>query len=170
MFSVKDNILLTRYENTSSPNAENFIKERVTKYGKRFDRVDDFSEYKTDVIYYSLSDTEEKLRGVYDLLCTDKTLRTEFYRDVYNKNYWYLEVSSAAASKSHAVKKLRDSYNFNKVVSFGDNLNDLPMFEASNECYAVANAHEEVMRRAASVIKSNTDNGVAQWLEKNFIR
>lgn len=170
MFSVKDNALFTRYENSSSPNAVSFIEERVRKYGKRFDRVADFSEYTADAVYYSLSDVEDKLRGVFDELSAIKSLRTEFYRDVYNENYWYLEVCAAAASKSHAVKKLLDSYGFDKIICFGDNLNDLPMFETSDECYAVANAREEVKRRATAVIKSNTDNGVATWLEKNFIR
>ncbi|MHB1151471.1 MAG: Cof-type HAD-IIB family hydrolase [Eubacteriales bacterium] len=169
MFSVKDNELYCCYENTSSPNAEGFIEERVRKYGKRFILVPDFYDFGIDdVVYYSLSDTEEKLRAVYDTLTKDESLRLEFYRDVYNEDFWYLEVCAAGVSKSHALKKLRDLYCFDKVVCFGDNINDLPMFESSDECYAVANAREEVKQAATAVIKSNTEKGVIEWLEQNF--
>lgn len=170
MFSVKDGELFCCYENTSSPNAEGFIEERVRKYGKRFILIPDFYNLGTDdAVYYSLSDSEEKLRAVYDILIKDESLRLEFYRDVYNEDFWYLEVCAVGVSKSHAVKKLRDLYGFDKVVCFGDNINDLPMFESSDECYAVMNSREEVKRAATAVIKSNKDNGVAEWLEKNFI-
>lgn len=170
MFSIKDGELFCCYENTSSPNAEGFIEERVRKYGKRFILVPDFYQFGTDdIVYYSLSDSEEKLRAVYEALIKDESLRLEFYRDVYNADFWYLEVCAAGVSKSHAVKKLRDLYGFDKVVCFGDNINDLPMFETSDECYAVANAREEVKRAATAVIGSNAANGVADWLENNFL-
>jgi hydroxymethylpyrimidine pyrophosphatase-like HAD family hydrolase len=168
LFSVKGDELFCRYENTSSPNAESFIEERVRKYGKRFELVDDFAACAGDVVYYSLSDSEEKLRGVYEELRDIGSLRVEFYRDIYNKDYWYLEVCAAGASKSRAVTKLRGIYGFDKVVCFGDNINDLGMFEASDECYAVENALGEVRLRADAIIKSNAENGVADWLWQHF--
>lgn len=169
MFSMKDGELFCCYENTSSPNAEGFIEERVRKYGKRFILIPDFYAFGTDdIVYYSLSDREEKLRAVHDCLKKDESLRLEFYRDVYDPDFFYLEVCAAGVSKSHALKKLRDLYDFDKAVCFGDNINDLPMFEASDACFAVANARDEVKIRANAVIRSNTENGVAEWLEQNF--
>ena len=50
------------------------------------------------------------------------------------------------------------------VISFGDAVNDLPMFEASDECYAVANAVDELKAAATGIIESNVDDGVAKWL------
>lgn len=169
MFAVKDGELFCLYENTSSPNAAGFMEERVRKYGKQFILIPDFCHFGTsDFVYYSLSDREEKLRGFCDLLAGDDSLRTEFYRDVYHPDFWYLEVCAAGVSKSHALNKLRDWYCFDKIVSFGDNRNDLPMFDASDECYAVAGACEEVKSRADGIIGSASENGVVRWLERNF--
>lgn len=49
---------------------------------------------------------------------------------------------------------------------FGDNANDLPMFEVADECYAVANATAEVRARATEVIGSNDEDGVAHVLAR----
>jgi hydroxymethylpyrimidine pyrophosphatase-like HAD family hydrolase len=48
-------------------------------------------------------------------------------------------------------------------------LNDLPLFAACDECYAMANAAQEVKDRATAVIGSNDDDGVAKWLEENYL-
>ena len=42
------------------------------------------------------------------------------------------------------------------------------MFQAADESYAVANAHEELKKIATDVILSNDEDGVAQWLEENY--
>ena len=70
----------------------------------------------------------------------------------------------AAASKLNAIRKLKKMWNCTRVISFGDAVNDLPMFEASDECYAVANAVEELKAAATGIIESNVDDGVAKWL------
>jgi len=72
-----------------------------------------------------------------------------------------MEVSSAKASKYNAVMFLRRKYGFDKIVGFGDNLNDLPLFRACDETYAVENARDEVKSAATGIIPSNTENGVA---------
>ena len=46
-------------------------------------------------------------------------------------------------------------------------INDIPMFEASYECYAVSNAMDELKRIATGIIESNNDDGVAKWLNEN---
>ena len=61
---------------------------------------------------------------------------------------------------------LKENYGFNKVVAFGDNLNDLPLFEASDEAYAVENAKEDVKKHATAVIGRNTEDAVAKYLAK----
>ena len=43
-------------------------------------------------------------------------------------------------------------------------MNDIPLFEESDECYALANGVEELKARATGVIGSNEEDGVARWL------
>ena len=48
------------------------------------------------------------------------------------------------------------------MTVYGDNLNDLPMFEVADEAVAVANAMPEVIARADRVIGPNSASSVAR--------
>ena len=80
-----------------------------------------------------------------------------------------MEVFSDTASKFNAVEFLRRQYGFDRVIGFGDNLNDLPLFDACDECYAPINAKPEVKERAMAVIGTNDEDGVVKWIEENAI-
>ena len=165
LYCIDNNTLATYFENADSPAAKAFIEERERIYGKKFTKVDSFGEcLNKNIVYYSIDDTEDRLRTAYNELikCTD--LHVEFYRDIYNTDHWYLEVCSCTASKKNAVTRLRSLVGADKVISFGDNLNDIPMFEASDEAYAVANAKDEVKQKANGVIESNINNGVVKFI------
>ena len=96
-------------------------------------------------------------------------IETAKYRDVYNDDLWYLEVFSAAASKYNAVRFLREYGGYEKIVGFGDSSNDIALFRACDEFYAVANAIPELKEAAAGIIESNDADGVAKWLEENVL-
>ncbi len=166
LYCIDDGHLSTYYENTDSPTAQAFIEERQKKYNKKFTKVSSFREcLSRNIVYYSIDNKKECLEPAYETLCRCPDLHVEFYRDIYNTDHWYLEISSANASKKNAVLRLKESGGFDRVVSFGDNLNDLPMFEVSDECYAVLNAKDEVKSRATGVIAANTENGVTHFLK-----
>lgn len=170
VYTIDRSGLNAYYENTDSPNAIAFIEERQKKYNKKFTKVDSFKEcMDKPVVYYSIDDRKEVLEPAYEQLKKCSELRAEFYRDIYNTDHWYLEVCSSEASKKNAVLSLKEMYGFEKVICFGDNLNDLPMFEVSDEAYAVMNAKDEVKAKATATIEPNTDNGVVKFLEKTFI-
>lgn len=69
-----------------------------------------------------------------------------------------------AASKANGILRLKRLLGCRRIVSFGDAINDLPMFEISDECYAVANAVDALKARATGIIQSNDQDGVARWL------
>ena len=74
------------------------------------------------------------------------------------------------ATKAEAIQKLKEMWNCDKVVSFGDAINDIPMFEISDECYAVENAVPELKKAAPAVVDSEGRDGVAGgWGEKAAI-
>lgn len=167
-YGVKDNALFTCYENTNSPGALRFMELRQQQYGKVFTKVSDFREsVGGEMLYYSISDYEEKLAPVAEELRRIPGVRVEFYRDIYEKDCFFLEVSSAATSKKIAAEGLKKTYGFDRVIGFGDNRNDLPLAEACDEFYAVGNAVEAVKAVAAAVIGSNKVDGVARWLLEN---
>ena len=77
------------------------------------------------------------------------------------------ELSSEKATKANAALELKSMLGCDKLVVFGDNLNDISMFSVADECYATSNAVPELKEIATAVIDSNDDDGVARWLEKN---
>ncbi|MCU1527067.1 MAG: hypothetical protein JWP75_830 [Frondihabitans sp.] len=84
--------------------------------------------------------------------------------ETYEAGLFWLEIGAPASTKGHGVEVLRSLTGVERVVCFGDNRNDLAMFAASDESYAVANALPEVRAAATAVIASNLDDGVARWL------
>jgi hypothetical protein len=50
------------------------------------------------------------------------------------------------------------------MVGFGDNLNDISLFEACDVSCAVKNANEEVKKCADNIIESNAQDGVVKFI------
>jgi Cof subfamily protein (haloacid dehalogenase superfamily) len=165
LYILEEGALSTYYKSGLSESAKKFIEERQRKFKKHFTQADSFYHLKEKpVIYFSVCEPKEKLMPFYESLRSEEQLHIEFYRDIYQEGCWYLEICSKLASKENAIRFLRKEYQFDKVISFGDNLNDLSMFSGSDESYAVSNARPEVREKATAVIGSNIDDGVARWL------
>lgn len=71
-------------------------------------------------------------------------------------------------SLTQAVDYLRHAYGFAHIIGFGDNLNDLSLFAGCDECYAVANARDEVKAAATGVIGSNLEDAVPEWILEHY--
>lgn len=84
--------------------------------------------------------------------------------DSYSPGDYWVEVSSPEAGKDKAVRHMKEITGADRVVCFGDNLNDIVMFEACDAGYAVANAKAELKAIADGVIGSNMEDGVARFI------
>ena len=163
MYRIDDGALTCYYSKLTSRVMQSFAEVRKHKYKKPFVqcRLQDYADGNT--VYFTT-------RGKYDELLPVK-LEAEkiegvdhaFYLDVYDDS-WYLEIFSHKASKSNGLRFLREEYGFDEIVAFGDNLNDLPMFEQADIKIAVGNARDEVKAAADYVIGTNSEDGVAEWL------
>lgn len=164
-----EGLLSCGYTVLDSPEMKEFYEERRSRYDKPFTRLESFrSGADGYVIYFALLDKRERLERVREAVNAVGGLKYEFYRDIYNTDMWYLEIFSETASKYNGVKFLRERYGFDEIYGFGDNLNDLPLFEACDVRIAVDNAKPEVKERADAIIPSNTENGVAEWIFRNM--
>lgn len=169
VYTIDHNRVSTWYEKLTSAEALQFVTEREQLFGSQFTRVDHYATALTDrtIVNFTATAAREHL----DPLCRELTrtglFHIEYYRDVYYPQQNFLEVSAVSASKYHAVQRLRQLYGFDKVIGFGDNLNDLPLFQASDVRLAVGNAQPQVKARADSIIGQNTEDGVAHWLQQH---
>ncbi|MDP4093712.1 MAG: Cof-type HAD-IIB family hydrolase [Bacillota bacterium] len=166
MYSIHDNMMKTYYENLDSKVLRDFHDERVERYYKSFEKTDSFFEAIKDnqIIYFTLVDEHDRLTDVLSEVDKVPGIEFSFYRDIYQENLWYLKIYSHKASKFNAVKYLREHYHYNRIIGFGDNLNDIPLFKACNEGYAVLNAVGELKKKAAGIIESNISDGVARFI------
>ena len=119
--------------------------------------------YQGDMFYFTCIGEKDALQPVYDILARDGRFRCTIQQELYRPEYW-CEIMPARATKAEAIRKLKEIRRCDRVISFGDAINDIPMFEISDECYAVENAVYELKKIADKVIESNEDDGVAKWL------
>lgn len=122
--------------------------------------------YQGDKFYFTCIGEREELQPVYDIFSRNAGFRCIIQQELYRPEY-FCEIMPAGATKAKAILKLKKLWNCDRVVSFGDAVNDIPMFEISDECYAVENAVEELKAIATGVIGSNEEDGVAEWLKEN---
>ena len=116
------------------------------------------------VFYFSCIDEPEKLQPFYERYA--KAHRCYYHRDIYSKEQW-LEIMPKKASKANAILQLKELLGCDRLVVFGDGINDLDMFHIADEAYAVENAVPELKAAATGVIASNDADGVAKWLLAN---
>ena len=87
-----------------------------------------------------------------------------FYHDMYGQDTGIMEIFSKEASKANALRRLRDRTGAQRVVAFGDNLNDIPMLREADVAVAVENAVDEVKEVADIIIGPNTSDSVARFI------
>ena len=151
-----------------------FIRDRCSQEAGEFidTRTDDricpcFTEdelYAGEIFYINCIGWEDILPSFYERY-KDK-YRCLLQRDIYSDALMF-EVMPKGVSKSSAIKRLKEMLGCDRVVVFGDGLNDLDMFRSADESYAVGNAHPDLKKYATAVIGSNESDGVARWLLEN---
>ncbi len=149
----------------NTPGMLAYIAERKANSTKRFIECDDImQENDGSAVYITANADYGKILPVYRDVKEIPGTDCAFYKDSYT-DYWYLETFSADASKANGVKFLREQYGFDRVVAFGDNLNDLSMFSQADIRVAVGNAVEEIRHAADFIADTNDNDGVAKFLD-----
>ncbi len=90
------------------------------------------------------------------------------FHDIFNHDIAYIEVFGLGVSKASAVTRLKEMTDAESVTVYGDNLNDLTMFDIADEAVAVENAFPEVREKANRVIGSNSASSVALDIKEHY--
>ncbi len=169
VYSLIDGAEKFSYDQTAVPlPTRNFLDQRRGD-GRDHPLTGDEHILNGKVYYFTCIDESERL------LKADRLIREQFgdicnqicQKDIYSGDQW-LEIMPASASKAHAARQLKELTGAEKMVAFGDGPNDLPLFDAADEGYAVENAHPLLKSAATSIIGPNTNDGVARWLLEHF--
>lgn len=86
----------------------------------------------------------------------------------YSTNNGLVEIVPRGISKATGVREVAEPLGISdaQVVAFGDMPNDVPMLLHAGRGVAMGNAHPEALAAADEVTARNTDDGVAQVLER----
>ena len=133
---------------------------------KKFVQVEHYEQAPSDPALLALFCLPEPDRAFFKELSCIPDTQCICYADEYGRGVT-AEVFPAGCDKGAGLRELRRLTKAQRIVAFGDNVNDLPLFEAANECYAVANAAAAVKQAADGVIGANTEDGVARWLTEH---
>ena len=152
----------------------NILNEDQIKVLANYDRSDGLLGYDTlrateqnlKIVYMGeeqlLRDLEKHLKAIYgDEL--KYILAPEAYVGCY-----FLTLLHKDADKAHGIQSVSEYMGFDlaELTVFGDNYNDLGMFELANISVAVANAQEGVKAKAKIILEhTNEQDAVAKYLE-----
>ena len=105
----------------------NFFNARKNQDYKSFKQVPNITASDDDrIIYFTMVDSYQRLKPIYEQIKTLPHAKPTLYRDNYSDLY-FLEVFSSDATKANGVLKIKKMLHADKVVAFGDNLNDIDM-------------------------------------------
>ena len=99
----------------------------------------------------------------YQQLKEEPELSCFLQKDNYSEVYW-LSIYPKCATKAAAIQKIQKQLSCDRLVVFGDSVNDVSMCHIADESCAVANATEEMKDAATHVIGSNMEDSVAKWI------
>ena len=168
LYFEKDSRMRVEYIDLYNQAQADYVQSRINFYNKTFVKVDKFGIDETfHPCYAVFLDKKERVEPIYERLKEFKEISCNFYPDNYTGNY-FLELFGAGISKLSGAMRVKDLLGCDKIVAFGDNLNDIPLLTAADEGYAVSNACDEVKRQASGIIGKNSEDAVALFLEKRF--
>lgn len=153
------------------PQEESFV-HRATTDGRRFEhfyhRVSHLKS--SPAIFFSCQSPYKEQLALKERLDRIPGIRTVLYQDTYTEDNWFLEICREDAGKDRGVERLQQRLRADRVVAFGDNVNDIPLFSVADLALCVANASPAAKAAADREIPANTEDGVADYLNAIYNR
>lgn len=170
LYMNKGEYLEIHYTQVDNIHQLKYITDRKNKKLKKFCHVDRYNLDTNDELIYIVSfDKPSEISGIYSEISKFDDVVSSFYADNYTECN-FLETMNGSISKGTAATEIKKLVGADRIIAFGDNLNDIPLFEVADESYAVSNAHESLKKIATGVIGSNDDDGVAQFIREHYTR
>ena len=146
-----------------------YLEERIARKDPRFRRTENLrNSLSEQVVCMTLIDRKEVLDDLEKELLEKHGDHIEVhnFENQYSPGWYWLTIHDVRASKDQAIQTLKEFCGIekSKVVVFGDNKNDLKMFQKANHAVAVKNATNEIKSHAHEIIGSNQDDSVVNYL------
>ena len=162
--------LLAHHINDISTREADFMKSRTGTHYKDFILNDKpYEPSPCPALIVFSTDRYPVMEEIYnDIVSKNIDCHPICYCDIYAPGYGYLEIYGSQVSKAVAIKTLARECGFDRIVAFGDNVNDMEMMQMADYSVAPSNALPMVKRVASEIIGCNDDDSVAWWLAHNL--
>ncbi|MBN2154817.1 MAG: HAD-IIB family hydrolase [Candidatus Lokiarchaeota archaeon] len=140
----------------------------------------DLTEYEKflnePVISIQFMNTIECLSEMYSQSLKNSEIQSHthilFFEDAFLRGTYWLEYNPKQARKEIMVESLvrKKGYSLENTVVFGDNYNDVGMFQLVKDgtIVVVENAPDEIKKYADYIVPANTEGGVFHFIEKHI--
>lgn len=163
-FSTNTTALDILYKELTNDYQRAYVNKRNYLDEKKFYQIHSPADFSgNNLLYMTSLDSYDILKDIHKEISEIEEVCSVFYRDNYTDLY-FLETFSKSASKALSALEVKILTGADKIVAFGDNLNDIPLFEIADECYAVEDSAEELKKIATGIIGSNNDDAVAKFI------
>ena len=152
IYGLVDEELYLLYEGLFDEADQAYIKKRGPMY----------HTFKKDLSY-------EKTKRILDLSASVDGIKATITKDIYTGNY-FIEICEESVSKASAILKLKEMYDIDEIVAFGDNVNDVEMLELSDRCYVPENGLPQIREMADMVIEKNDLDSVARFIVEDYYK
>lgn len=175
IYTLRDNLIHIYHIGPISEVEQEFLEERAHTPFKHLETTCTgeciLPERLDDVVLFYGMQPDDIARPAYEKALKINGLRPQFYHDIYGPDMAIVEAFSAEATKAKAMRALAHDLGADRIVAFGDNLNDLSMMREADLAVAMGNALPEVKEAADIVIGPNTEDSVPRFIledrEKN---
>jgi len=169
VYTYKNDTISLYYDDQSLEEQTQYFSKRALESCAEVVMIPNHNMFfdRSNVVYLALTGTDEKLKPLSHSLQSISGIDFAYYLNIYN-NLYCLEIFSDKANKKNALLKLKEMETIDRIVVFGDNLNDLSMIEIADRSYAPNNALNVVKERVTGILEDNNHDGVAKFLLKEF--
>lgn len=168
LYRVQDGRLDVVFTEPTSAGERAFLAKRGARFPQLFRQAPAYGA--GGGVYFSMQDTQERLERVNRRLAAIPHIKSTLYKDNYMEDNWYLEIFSGDAGKDRGAKRLQALLGADRLVAFGDNMNDLPLFAAADVACCVANGQPAAREAADVLVGANDEDGVARYIAAQAVR
>lgn len=167
--TIVNNTKRLYYPKTKNKGINIFINNRRKVNDKRLRPLKSISKVLGEkILSFTFIDTIDIIQTLYELLISKYKgeLSMHFYENEYSPGWYWVTVHGKESTKGNAIKQIQKMYDLQhkEIVVFGDNVNDLTMFNIAQRKYAVSNAKEELQIHATGILGTNNDDSVIRFI------
>ena len=173
IYTLSDGMINVYHQGPLSDMERDFIAARVNNPYKRFhispSGESELPENCDKVVLFFAMQPSDIGHPAYEALAGIPDINPMFYNDTNYPEIAMIEAFPPGASKAKAIRRLAERIGADRIVVFGDNFNDIPMFEIADLAVAVSNAIPEVREKADIIIGHHDSGAVARFILDDFI-